>query len=336
MEYVNCNLCGADEARFIFQARDRNSKGQRFFKIVKCRKCGLVYLNPRPDEKEIREYYSAWYHFHALAGTVALENTKVWGTPWREVMARKVKPILRHKSNGRILDVGCGDGSLLRYLKGLGWQTYGVEPNEIASRYGREILGLNIFSGRLEAANYPQDSFDIITLFHALEHVHHPVEILKSIAGLLKKDGLLIAELPNFASFESRVFRSRWVGVAAPLHLYNFTPRTLALTLKKSGFTPVRLEFVSPPYKYLSGYSGSLRYCLMDLGVYPPREKWAADMEDEKCAGSISLSWNNPLHFMEYIFFYPLARFMDKIGWGSGLRVTAGKENRINYFEVKK
>lgn len=242
-------------------------------------------------------------------------------------MQKKAEPILRSKTNGKILDVGCGDGSLLKYMKELGWQTYGVEFNDVSSRYAREVLGLNVFSGKLEETDYPEGSFDVITFFHVLEHLSDPLEALEKIYSLLDKNGLLLIEVPNFGGFEARIFRSKWVGVAAPLHLHHFTPRTLQMMLKNSGFIPARVEFVPPPSKYIAGYSESLRYCLMDLGLYPPREKWVESMEGERCASPVSPSWNNPLHFMEYIIFYSLACFMDKIAQGSTLLVVARKEN---------
>lgn len=332
MEYVNCNLCGANDAKSLFRTRYRNSKEQRLFQIVKCRKCSLVYLNPRPTQEEIRAYYPDWYHCRAWAGTVDLEKTEVWGTPWREVMAKKAAPILRHKRKGKILDVGCGDGSLLKYMQELGWQTYGVEFHDVSARYAREVLGLNVFSGKLAEADYPEGTFDVITLFHVLEHLADPLKALEKIYALLAQHGVLLIEVPNFGGFEAQIFRSKWARVAAPLHLYHFTPRTLELVLKKSGFTPVRLEFVSPAYKYAAGYSESLRNCLADVGLYPSREKWVAAMEGGQCPGARIIFRGKPWHFLENLVFSTLASIMDKIGWGSSVLVTARKEN----IEVKK
>jgi 2-polyprenyl-3-methyl-5-hydroxy-6-metoxy-1,4-benzoquinol methylase len=327
MEYVKCNLCGADDTKFMFYVRDRNSKEKKLFNLVKCRRCGFVYLNPRPGKEEIKKYYPPWYHSRAQTKVVNIEKTKIWGIPWKEAMQKKTEPILRYKKEGRILDIGCGDGSLLKFMKELGWQTYGVDFNKASSRYARDVLGLNVSSKRLEEANYPEGFFDIIILFHVLEHLPDPLATLKKVHLLLSENGFLLIEVPNFGSFESLVFRSKWIGIAAPLHLYHFTPRTLRIILTNCGFIPVELGFIPEQTKYVAGYSESLRYCLMDWGLYPPT--WKGIDSGKKANGSIfsSYSWNNPLHLMEYMVFYPVAYFMDKIGLGSNSFAVARRKN---------
>ena len=326
MENVSCNLCGADNTQVMFYVRDRNVRGSSSFKIVKCKDCGLVYLNPRPDNEEIRNCYPPWYHSRAQAKTVNLEKTWIWGIPWEKAMKKKAEPILRYKKKGAILDIGCGDGSLLRYMKDLGWQAFGVDFNERSSRYAREVLGLNVFSGRLEEIDYKANFFDVIILFHVLEHLPDPSETLKRVRSLLKKNGFLLIEVPNFGSFEARLFKSKWNGISAPLHLYHFTPKTLGNMLKKCSLAPLELGFIPEQTKYVAGYSESLRYCLMDLGLYPSRDQ-VEKLKEEKGLGNLfSSRWNNPLHFMEFISFYAISALMDKTGVGSNLLAVATKE----------
>ena len=329
MEYVKCNICREDDTKFMFHVRDRNSREKKLFKLVKCRRCGFVYLNPRPDKEEIKKYYPPWYHYRVHTKVVNIEKTKICEIPWREVMQKKAEPILRYKKEGSILDIGCGDGSLLKYMKELGWQTYGVELNKAASRYSRKVLGLNVLSGRLEEANYPKDFFDIISLFHVLEHLPDPSGTLKKVRPLLRKNGLLLIEVPNFGSFEAMVFRSKWFAIAAPLHLSHFTPRTLAIMLRNCGFIPVDLGFIPVPTKYVAGYSESLRYCLMDCGLYPPLWKRMDSRKKESCNNFSSSSWKNTLHSMEYLTFYSAAYIMDKIGLGSSLFAVARRKNLL-------
>jgi len=329
MKYVKCNLCREDDTKFMFQARDRNIKEKKLFNLVKCKRCGLVYLNPRPDKEEIKKYYPPWYHYRVHTKVVNFEKTKIWETPWREVMQKKVEPILRYKKEGSILDVGCGDGSLLKYMKELSWQTYGVELNQAASQHARDVLGLNVFSGRLEEADYPKDFFDIISLFHVLEHLPDPSGTLKKVRPLLRKNGFLLIEVPNFGSFEALVFRSKWAAIAAPLHTYHFTPRTLSIMLKNCGFIPVELGFIPELTKYVMGYSESLRYCLMDWGLYSPLWKRMDPRKKEISNNFSSSTWDNPLHSLEHITFSFFARFMDKIGLGSNLLAVARKKNLL-------
>jgi len=326
MEYVKCNICGFDDPKFILRARSRvTNEGKKFFKLAKCRRCGLVYLNPRPDEEEIKEYYPPWYHSRTQAKVTDITKTKIWGIPWREAMKNKAEPILRYKKKGRILDIGCGDGSLLIFLKESGWQTYGVELLDSSSLYARDVLGLTVFSGRFEEANYPEESFDVITLFHVLEHLPDPSGTLKKARLLLRKDGFLLIEVPNFHSFEAKIFRSKWVGISAPLHLYHFTPRTLRMMLKSCGLIPMEVGFIPEQTKYVAGYSESLRYCLMDLGLYPSRRK-SEDLKNGEAGCTSSSSWLSFLHLLEYRIFSRVAYFMDKIGRGLNLLAVARRK----------
>jgi len=328
MEYVKCNLCGADDAEFVLRARFRlNNSKKEFFNLAKCRICGLVYLNPRPSEKEINEYYPSWYHSRADAKRLDIEKTKIWGISWRAAMKKKAEPILKYKKGGKILDVGCGDGSLLKFLKEIGWQTFGVEPHETSSLYAQRILRLNVFYGRLGEANYPEESFDVITLLHVLEHLHDPSQVLKKAFLLMKRDGILIIEVPNFGSFEAKIFRSKWVGISPPLHLYHFTPQSLRLMLVNCSLIPMKVGFVPEKTRYVAGYSESLRYFLTDLGLYPVRRKRIESMKEECASESNSMdsSWSSPLHFLEYVLLKPIAYFMDKISLGSNMLFVARK-----------
>lgn len=326
MEYVKCNLCCVDDTKFVLRARCRVYNGEKkFFKLVKCRRCGLIYLNPRPNKEEIKRYYPPWYHSRAHIKVTDITKTKIWGIPWREAMEKKAEPILRYKKMGTILDIGCGDGSLLKFLKELGWQTYGVELQDSSSLYAREVLGLDVFSGRLEEANYPEESFDIITLLHVLEHLPDPSGTLKKACLLLRKDGFLLIEVPNFRSFEAKIFRSKWVGISAPLHLYHFTPQNLWMMLKSHGFIPVELGFIPEQTKYMAGYSESLRYCLMDLGLYSSRRK-SGDLKKGETGCISSSPWISSLHLLEYLIFSKIAYSMNKIGWGSNLLAVARRK----------
>jgi 2-polyprenyl-3-methyl-5-hydroxy-6-metoxy-1,4-benzoquinol methylase len=326
MEYVVCNLCGADNTKFRFLVRDRNSKEKSVFNLVECKTCGLVYLNPRPTKEEINEYYPPWYHSRAEKEIVDIEKTMIWGIPWREAMQKKAKPILRHKKEGRILDIGCGDGSLLKFMKELGWETHGIDFNEGSANYAREVLGLDVFAGRLEEVSCPEDFFDIIILFHVLEHLPDPLKTLERVRPLLKEDGVLLIEVPNFASFEARVFRSRWIGIAAPVHLHQFAPHTLEAMLKSAGFNTIELGFITEQTRYVAGFSESLRYFLMDWGLYPLRKKHTGSKNKEDSGNACGSSWNNSLHSVEYVIFYSIAYIMDKLGLGSNLLAAAKKK----------
>lgn len=327
MKHVNCNICEADKTKFCFTAKDRNSSEKILFYLVKCTECGLIYLNPRPDEEEILKFYPPWYHARAENNVAEIEKSEIWGIPWREAMAKKAEPILKYKTNGRILDIGCGDGSLLKYLKEKGWEAYGLDFQEASARYARENLKLNVSTGRVEEIAFPEESFDIIILFHVLEHLDDPSNVLKKVKTLLKKDGYLLIEVPNIESFESRLFRSKWVGISAPLHLYHFSRKSLKSMLEKCGYETIEVEFIPEQTKYVAGFSESLRYMLSDVGLYHTRKKTVTSNENKSNSNQneLDIFRLNAVHFLEYKIFKCISHAMDAMGMGSNLLIVSQK-----------
>lgn len=328
-EFVKCNLCGKDNPRLLFVARNRTNKKNGFFRIVKCKSCGLVYVNPRPTQQELLQYYSEGYWAGTFSNT-EIEKSIIWGVPWYKAMEIKAAPILKYKKSGKILDVGCGDGSLLKFLKDLGWQTYGVELNPQSTGFAKEKLGLDIFCGDIEEADYPLEFFDVVSFIHSLEHLRDPVATLNKIQLILKKDGILVIEVPNFGGFSSFVFRDKWVGINAPLHLYHFTKKVLEKILTICKFSPIEFKFISTRTKYIAEYSESLRYLLADFGLY--RYRSISSTKDTLSTLEISSSWHADFsswkalfHYIEYLVFFSLGTFMDIIKLGGNLIVVAKK-----------
>lgn len=327
---MKCNLCGADDTKFCFYTKDRNNDSAKtHFRLVKCKKCDLVFLNPRPDKEEIKKFYPPWYHSRAEKRVVDIYQTEIWGIPWREAMLRKAEPILKYKKEGKILDIGCGDGSLLKFMNDLGWQVHGLDLQGGSSAYARDILGLKVSTGRLEEVDYPEEFFDIIILFHVLEHLHDPSIVLKKANLLLKKDGYLLIEVPNFNSFDSKIFRSRWVGISSPLHLYHFKPNSLKSMLQKCGYTPIEIGFIPEQTKYVAGFSESLRIVLSDFGLYPKRKE-IVELNDEECNAKnnfLGHSAISSLHYVEHKIFKHISIVLNKIGLGSNLLTVAKKKS---------
>lgn len=322
MEIINCNLCENNNTTFLFSAKDRAThKG--FFNIVMCNKCGLIFLNPRPSEEEIKDFYPPNYHSRPTTFRSNFENANIWNIPWNKAMEIKSIPILKYFKSGKILDIGCGDGSLLKYLKNQGWDTYGVEIQESASQYAAQILDLNIFNGRIEDTNFSAD-FDVITLFHVLEHLHNPIRTLKIAYSLLKDNGILIIEVPNFASFESKLFKSSWVGIAAPLHLFHFTPLSIRKLLEKVGFKVIALEFVPERTKYIANYSESVRFFLTDYGLYNSANNSLNEQLLENTSNISSIK--SFLKYIEYLFFRNFEYITCKLRMGPYLQVTCRKQ----------
>lgn len=272
MEHVRCQLCDSDAAAALFMTRDRNWRLPGEFTLVRCRNCGFVYINPRPTVEEIGGFYPETYSSND-SETCGLAGFKIHGVHWEKTMELRAQQLLRFKSGGRLLDVGCSTGLFLVYMRSRGWDVRGVEPRADAVRAAREKFGLDVVAGYIEDAPFAPDSFDAITLNHVFEHVHDPRGLLKSIKKLLAPGGAVMIDVPNFAGLEARIFGERWIAIDAPRHLYQFTPRTLRAILEKNGFRVSEIFHGSDLGIYKLGYSESLRHLVSDLGIrkYPER-----------------------------------------------------------------
>ncbi len=245
------------------------------FNLVKCRNCGLQLVNPRPARQDMGRYYSEDYYAHtslkirkprgnsSLPGKWAsfkddvrrlirirfynyphsqedkgkgvsfFKNIFVW---YFYLTYRSRLDILPFTGKGRILDIGCGNGRWLSALRKLGWQTSGVEKNRGASGYARDKLHLDVRTGDLLDYRYRDKSFDVVTMWHSLEHLYDPLRTLKEIGRILNNNGLLVIAVPNIDCFIARVFKTYWYGLQLPIHLIAFTPESITKMLKSAGF----------------------------------------------------------------------------------------------------
>lgn len=262
--YVKCNLCGSDDSIILFTGKDRLHKKTGLFNVVRCRKCGLIYTNPRPNKKLISQYYPSeyWSFREVKKESIAIEAFLKIDHALINAICYKMS--IPFKSDGKILDIGVGTGKYLYSMKKLGWQAYGVEISDLAAKYAREELGLNVFTGTVEEASFPNGFFDGITMHQVLEHVADPTATLLEINRILKDDGLLAISVPDAGSFEARIFKkycqSYW---DIPRHFYHFSPKTLKALLEKTGFGVIKIKHDPHP----GGILGSLRYVFDDIKI---------------------------------------------------------------------
>ncbi|MDI6738429.1 MAG: class I SAM-dependent methyltransferase [Nanoarchaeota archaeon] len=144
--------------------------------------------------------------------------------------------IKRYIERGSILDIGCGRGLFLHIMKKDGWGTAGVEVNKETAFYASEMYGLNVAVGEPSNWNFPNESFDVITINHVLEHVHKPAEYIKKCKELLKKEGLLFIAVPNISSLQAVVGKELWFHLDVPYHINHFSTAGLLDLLKNNSF----------------------------------------------------------------------------------------------------
>lgn len=276
-EEPDCLLCGSPHRTVVVEAPDATPGGSGlWFAVVRCRDCGLRFTSPRPSQASIEQFYPAVYRPHRLPPPRKEKRFPIrlmpdWGRP------RKERQALPFHGQGRLLDFGCGGGSFLERMHRRGWQVVGVDTSAVAVQRVRTVLGLPALLGTLPHPSLAPQSLDVITMWHSLEHVHWPGEVLREAHRLLVPGGKLLVAVPNIASLPFRWFGPAWFGLDLPRHLTHFTPWTLRGMLEQAGFRvgPVRMvrhsdwlrssakmserERLGPPWHKLLAYKTTSR-----------------------------------------------------------------------------
>ena len=237
LEEVTCYLCGSGDSTHYTEAWDDLTGKPGTFHFVRCNQCGLTYQNPRIKEDFIGQYYDDEY--------IAHRKKKDWGpmTPlYNWAMGKhdrqKAKLVARYKtldSSSKILDIGCGAGTFLLKMHSLyGAKATGVDFKDLSALPGFDLIDFH--HGPIREQAFPDASFDLVTMWHFLEHDYAPRETLEKIKQLLKDDGTLVIEVPRLDSLTSRLHRERWPGLQAPQHTVLYNRQTL-LDSVNSDFT---------------------------------------------------------------------------------------------------
>ena len=280
MKTIPCEVCGCNQHRFLFEGWDRIFGIPGRFKIVQCKECGLIFINPQPEPEALKKYYPKNYYipnfshykqYSWLRGNV-LET--FWGyryhsnspaTPdlFRKMILLPFKIKYRHSipfvEGGRLLDIGCGNGTELYKLKLMGWEVCGVEIDAEASETARS-KGLSVFTGDLLGANYPDHFFDVVRMSFVLEHLPNPKEVLREIKRILMPTGRIYISLQNARSLNYWLFRRWWFSLDVPRHLFSFTPNTIQRLLSILDLKINTLWFDSAERNFLV----SLQYWIND------------------------------------------------------------------------
>jgi len=233
-----CPLCLSGSIAHYLELPDRFQPDGELYHLYRCRDCRLIFLHPRPGEGAMSRYYPAGEYDPFLETGAAVSAA--------QKLYRFVKPMsLRGKARlaeklftkpGSLLDVGAGSGAFLRVMRVRGWEVYGVEKDAVAAAYGRDKLGLTIFTGDLCEAGEYSTAFDAVTFWHSLEHIHRLKENMQRVKRLVKPGGKLMIALPNPESWEAGFYRRYWAAYDAPRHLWHFPPQTLKDWLIREGW----------------------------------------------------------------------------------------------------
>ncbi|MCP4155371.1 MAG: methyltransferase domain-containing protein, partial [bacterium] len=262
-----CPLCGANETTYVTAGREHefDNTTDDLFCVVKCKQCGLVYLNPIPEASTLNIIYPDNYYCHnytytqknakpSLIGRVKRTLSKHFGHP------RQIRKIMKRMPAGtgeplHILDVGCGNGSALdAFRKESGREVitcgldYSKNALKIVAEKGHKTIEANIDSVELEKNRY-----DIIFSSNLIEHIAHPQRLMEQIYGALKPGGLFMCETPNYGSVDAKIFgpSGHWGGFHFPRHWTFYTAETLGESAKKAGFDIDKVNYKPVPIFWL-------------------------------------------------------------------------------------
>lgn len=247
---VPCALCGAVESAPVCE--------NDALEIARCAACGLVFVNPQPTEAALREYHAAQTLLERDGWSSYFQHTPA---QIRELWEERFGD-LRRWTNGtapRLLDVGCGYGDFLHVAQQSGWRVEGFEFSPAAAKTCRTRYGIRAAVGDLLDLEFAERSFAVITMWHVLEHLRHPLAVLRRCRALLQPGGLLALEVPNLNFLVRKSYR---YPLSRTLHLYHFTPATLEALIRKAGFDVLECRPGNTGFQYPRRWKVYAKKCL--------------------------------------------------------------------------
>ena len=229
----NCPVCNSSRFSDFLEVEDYFLSNE-VFSLKRCNTCGFVLTNPRPKENNLGLYYQSEEYISHSSSKESFTD-KIYYSVRNYTIKQKFKLISKHVKDGKILDIGCGTGEFLNYFKAKGWNTTGIEPNETAREIAIKKHGLNVhFEAQLDKLK--KSSFEVITMWHVLEHVPDLSSRIKQLKSLIKENGILIIAVPNIDSKDAKTYGKFWAALDVPRHLYHFNQSTIKKLFEKFGF----------------------------------------------------------------------------------------------------
>jgi 2-polyprenyl-3-methyl-5-hydroxy-6-metoxy-1,4-benzoquinol methylase len=272
-EIKNCIVCGK-EGKVLYEKLKDNLFGvSGEFGFRKCNECDIIWQSPRPVKEDIHLCYKN--HFtHSIQFPPQKERVRrfskirdilrnamlseIWGYKqfdvnkwWASILARffYLIPPLRERARfkmgdfflpfigkGRLLEIGCGNGGYLSFMKKLGWNVKGIEMDKEAVKIAREHYGIDVIEGDAETFDFGKNSFDAIVMFHVIEHLYNPLKMIKKCYEALSEGGIIFITTPNTSSFGHKIFKGNWIGLDPPRHIFIFSRHSLQILFERAGF----------------------------------------------------------------------------------------------------
>lgn len=238
---MNCPVCNDPNSQIVLESQDF-SLTQKSFSILHCPQCSVRYTSPLPSQDEIGEYYKfkeyishtdvkeGWMNrlYHIIRSRTLAQKTN-----WVQSL------FTGHK--GHLLDIGAGTGAFVNAMQQKAWKVTGLEPDAATREKAFENYKLNLQSTDT-IFNLPENEYEVITMWHVLEHVHELKPYLHQCIKSLKQNGRLIIAVPNYTSFDACYYKKYWAAYDLPRHLYHFSPKSMTILLNEMGFEIISIK----------------------------------------------------------------------------------------------
>lgn len=238
---TNCPVCGSDNLKKVFDAVDHFSSGE-VFPVYDCAHCGFRFTNHFPSEDTIGRYYDSPDYISHSDSNEGLVN-RLYHLFRKRMLRKKIELVADYTpakdSPVRLLDIGCGTGYFLQAAKEQGWIVSGIEKDDKARESAtlRSELEVKDENGFWETEN---SSFDVVTLWHVLEHLEKLNETIHKIKEIITPEGIVVLALPNCRSYDAAFYKGWWAAYDIPRHLWHFSPESLEKLLGKHGLKVIQ------------------------------------------------------------------------------------------------
>jgi 2-polyprenyl-3-methyl-5-hydroxy-6-metoxy-1,4-benzoquinol methylase len=322
----SCPICGGINTAHAFTAVDLNWKTQGSFPYIRCNDCGALF-RPAGSTIPAGAYPRGYGSFMSPESPLLQSLIDSIANRRRAAFVESVcKP-------GTVLDIGCGSGFFLTYLRSRGWQVYGLETAEEHVAFARETFGLShVLMQAWPPTSGNFRNYDAVSMMHLIEHMPDPITALTAAHQSLCKGGVLLLETPNIDSWPARIFGPQWVTLDAPRHMVLFGPKSLARCLRSAGFEEIRMITYSPS---TMEWSESLRYLLNKK-----RQKYRGDalpvaaippiVKDDQHDDTPRQKLLKPVHTAERLLYRCINHFADTLKQGSNILTVAFNSSRLD------
>ena len=242
IHYNNCPACDAEGLKPILTAKDYTVSNE-LFAIVECTACTLRFTQDVPNIDSIGPYYKSENYISHTNTSKGFINS-LYQSVRKRTLKQKRKLIEKSTGlkTGNLLDVGSGTGAFASEMKQAGWQITGLEPDDDARKVAVQINNVELNNINL-FYDLPENSFDAITMWHVLEHVHDLQGYITKLKSILKENGKLFIAVPNYTSKDAAIYQEHWAAYDVPRHLYHFSPQSMKILIEKHG---MRIEQYKP------------------------------------------------------------------------------------------